>query len=267
LVLFESGKFGCCVDQSPEHTRAIWQLVGTGADENAPLETPPEPRITLPRTWPATVLDRLIRDYSYWEGRGISATTVEPFRGGVATTGQLASRWVFPMFDENDDIIGFSARALKPGMQVKWKHLNPSSTFLWGGLDEIRETRRAILCESIGDVLALREHGVPESLCLFGLNMSQAVLGFLISANPEVLVISTNRDADPAKGQRAAQRIRTTLCAFFDEDRVSVVHPPAGSKDWGECGAEQIQVAFLTPAATPEDAPPEESAPEDPLEA
>lgn len=265
------------VDQSPEHTREIWQLIGVDSDGEVSYEPPPEPPVTLPKIWPASVLAGLIQDYTYWEGRGISEATVAPFGGGVATRFQMADRWVIPQYNEDGEIIGFSGRCLrklsdadrKRMHRPKWKHLSPSSSFVWGGLDEVHETRRAILCESIGDVLALREHGVPEGLCLFGTNMSQALLGFLISANPEQIIVSTNLDQPKVRngrtiwaGQESAARIQRTLLSFFDESKVSVVHPPVaeGVKDWGDCSAEQIGAAFLAqpetePTVAAEDTP------------
>ncbi len=251
LYIQADGKFGCVLDQSPAHYRGIWQLAGVESSGEISADPPPEPQLKLAPVWPADCLDRLIKDNTYWNGRGISDATLEPFRGGLATTGQLYGRYVFPMFNDDGDIIGFDARWTRPTppqvpgrpKHKPWKILGESKTFLWGGLDEVADTGRAILAESIGDSLMLREHGVPESLCLFGLNMSSAVLGFLITVNPQHIVISTNRDTDPRKGQAAAARIHATLCKFFDEDRVTIVHPPG--KDWGVAIKEEIHAAFL----------------------
>lgn len=246
LVIFPDGKFGCVVDQSAEHRREIWAFVGDNSLAEPFFED--NPVIEVEKTWPLDLLDGLVKDYSYWECRGISAETVEPFRGGIATRFQMADRWVFPIFDE-DRIIGFSGRALKPYMTRKWKHLGPSSRFIWGGLDEIVD--RVILVESIGDSLILREHGFPANLCLFGTTMSQSVLGWLIAHNPKRIRISTNRDTEKIingksvfPGQQAAARIQTVLLKFFDEDVVSIIHPPEGVKDWGQATKEQIQRAF-----------------------
>ncbi len=239
LVIFDTGKFGCVVDQSPEHSRAIWQAVGAGATGDVTFE-PPDPQIEIERTWPADILTKLIQDTTYWNKRGISDETLAPFKGGVATTGQLASRYVFPIFNDSSQIIGFNGRRIDGQIEKKWKLIGPSSHFVWGGLEDIGE--RVVLTESIGDSLFLRQHGVPETLCLFGLNMSQAVLGHLISCNPKRIIVSTNSDATGA-GQRAAIKIKTTLSKFFNEETIVVVHPVA--KDWGESSKEQIEQAFL----------------------
>ncbi len=276
LVIFDTGKFGCVIDSSPEHTRAIWHLVGVGGTGDAPIDTapPPEPEmVEPPRVWEADLLPRLVKDHSYWASRGISEETVAPFGGGVATNATFKDRYVFPQFNEDGEIIGFSGRCLrkmtdaerKQFKRQKWKHLSPSSRFIWGGLAAVEDYRRAILVESIGDSLALAEHGVPESLCLFGTNLSEALLAHLISVNPLSIVISTNLDEPKLMsgrmvrpGQAAAIRIKRTLDAFFDEGVAVIVHPPAPLKDWGESDRETIAATFLPPAE--ELAPEEESA-------
>jgi hypothetical protein len=102
LVVFANGKFGCVVDDSSEHSKTIWKLVGDGSDNHDISIEPPTPKVEIDRTWPEDCLERLIHDYTYWEGRGINENTVKPFKGGIATTGQMANRWVFPIFDKND---------------------------------------------------------------------------------------------------------------------------------------------------------------------
>lgn len=258
LVVFDTGKYGCAVDRSDEHSQAIWQAVGLGSDgvvteQRIPVIEPP------PQIYPADCLERLIRDHSYWNARSISDATIAPFRGGVAATGSLADRYVFPIFSDNGDIIGFDARCLrrlsdeerKRFKRPKWKHLSPSSHFIWGSLDDIDD--RIVLVESIGDSLMLREHGVPESLCLFGTNLSERLLGYIISRNPRQVVISTNRDStrvyhgvESRPGQDAALRIAKALAPFFDEGVVSIVHPPEPLNDWGEdLDGRHIRATFL----------------------
>lgn len=282
LVVYPDGRFGCTVERTSEHRKAIYALVGLHGTGDLPsVSAPePEPEIQLQRTWPADVLARLVKDHSYWAGRGISEATVAPFQGGVAVAGQLKNRYTFPIFNEDGEIIGFDGRwALPtpppppPGKTkgAPWKILGDSRLFVWGGLDEIADSGRAVLVESIGDSLMLREHGVPESLCLFGVNMSETVLAKLIELNPREIIVSTNRDSgllpngQPKRvGQQAAIRIKQTLGMFFGEGVARIMHTPAveGVKDWADCGAEEIHTAFNAPpeAAEPEDDLPAEDA-------
>ena len=273
LVLFNSGAYGCAVDNTQEHSRAIWKLAGLGVSGEydpdtmyIPTEEPPP---EIPQTWPLSVLDRLIKDHSYWEGRGISAEIMGEFRGGVATTGYFDGRYVIPIFNpEQSLIVGFTGRLLKKeGLtewekKTKWQHKGVKSSWVWGGLDEIESSRRVILLESPGERLFLAMHGVRDTLCLFGTAMSQTVLGQIITLNPSQIIISTNRDEGKIMGglkrfpgQEAAQKIRNSLTPFFDPEIIQVIHPQTGGKDWAESTAEEIHRVFgpqdsSAPAAT-----------------
>ena len=269
LVLFSSGAYGCAVDNSSEHSKAIWRLVGAGVSGEysaeamyAPAE---EPQLEIPQTWPLSVLDRLMKDHSYWEGRGVSTEIMEEFRGGVATTGYFDGRYVIPIFNpEQTLIVGFTGRLIKKEnlteweKKVRWKHKGVKADWIWGGLDDIESSRRAILVESPGDLLALRQHGVRDTICIFGTAMSQVVLGQLITLNPSQIIISTNMDEGKIiggvkryPGQEAAEKIRKALTPFFDPDMIVTRHPEAGTKDWGEATAEQIRRAFGPEEETP----------------
>ena len=261
LVLFNSGAYGCAVDNTQEHSRAIWKLAGLGVsgeyDPDTMYVSTEEPPPEVAQTWPLSVLDRLIKDHSYWAGRGVSAEIMEEFSGGVATTGFFDGRYVIPIFNpEQTLIVGFTGRLLKKeGLtewekKVRWKHKGVKANWVWGGLDDIESSRRAILVESIGDALSLRQHGVRDVLCIFGTAMSQTVLGQLITLNPSKIIISTNRDEGKIiggltrhPGQEAAEKIRRSLIPFFDPDVVEIIHPQSGG-DWGEADPAEIRRVF-----------------------
>jgi DNA primase len=194
------------------------------------------PTVEVERTWPPEVLDRLVQDNTYWVKRGISEDVLVSLRGGVATTGQLAARYVFAISNENDDIIGFTGRSLI-NAKPSHKHIGKVSTWIWGGLEEIRETRQAVLVEGVGCRLALATHGVPQSLCLFGVNLSEAVLGALIAAAPQDIIIATNLDVKHSVGQQAAGKIKRTLDRFFDEGIARIGLPL--TKDFADMSPEQ----------------------------
>ena len=78
--------------------------------------------------------------------------------------------------------------------------------------------------------LALAARGYRNGIPLWGVNLSQAVLGALIACNPKDIVISTNNDVKShAAGQRAAVKIKGVLDRFFDDGVVRIVLP--GPKD------------------------------------
>jgi hypothetical protein len=232
LRVWKTGEYSCVIAPNDrDHNRAIHALAGDGTDSTATdLAPPPEPRIEIERTWPPTALSGLIRDHSYWAGRGIPEDVLEPLQGGVATKGQLANRYVIPIFGDDGLIHGFTGRALRPGMLPKYKHIGKVSNWVWGDLAGIEETGRAILIEGPADRLALDARGVRGALVLWGVNLSQAVLGYLISVNVRDIVVATNNDTKAhAAGQRAAAKILATLERFFDAGTARTCLP--GPKD------------------------------------
>lgn len=248
LKIYSNGKYSCAVHHgNEEHNKAIYALVGKNGsgDYEAPVEVI-VPQVVLPKTWPVSVLDKLIKDHSYWNGRNISTPTIESFRGGVAKDGQMKGRYVFPIFDDNENIVGFTGRVIFPNVNPPWKHLGATGRWVWGDLDEIESTHRVILVESVGDLLALRENGIKDVLCLFGATLSSCLLSKIIALNPKLIIISTNRDFKHTVGQRAAQEIRNKLSKFFDEEMLEITFPPERKdvKDWGEATKEEITQTF-----------------------
>ena len=242
LIIYPDGRYGCIANQGDsEHRKRIWQLAGIGGDPDMAQEyntQPPKPDI--PQTYPISLLDKLTKDYSYWEGRGIPSEVMAKTRGGVALDGQMKNRWVIPIFGINDDVlVGFTGRALKQGMEPKWKHLGRTSTWVFGDRDEIEDSRIAILVESPGDYLALKNAGVENILCLFGVILNQSIIRFLISSNVKTIYISTNNDVKHTVGQDAAQKIKEKLDKFFESDNVMIRLPT--KKDFGEMNVEEIK--------------------------
>ncbi len=245
LIIFPDGRYGCVVNQrDPAHRRRIWQLVGIGGTQgnHETIRFTPGIKPELPKTWPVSSLDRLIKNFSYWEGRGIREETVSKFGGGIATQGQMKGRFVFPIFSENNQIIGFTGRGLIPAIDPKWKHLGSVENWLWGNLEEIKLNKKAILVESIGDILALNQAGVNYCICLFGVNISEKIISFLIGHGVKKIYISTNNDIKEHKrGQKSALEIYKKLINFFDAEGILISLPNVeNKKDFGEMTEEEI---------------------------
>lgn len=252
LRIYRDSSFSCAAfPKDRAHSADILKLVGMGSDGTAALslstevheEAETQSQLDLKQTWDASVLDYLTRDHSYWATRGINEETVAPFRGGVSTSNELRGRYVFPIFNSIGQVVGFTGRALESWMKPKWLHKGLTRHWVWGGLPEIVATKRVILVESIGDSLALRQTGIPESLVLFGVSISQSVIGHLIAANPRQIIISTNRDSHGV-GQKAAAKAQILLEPFFNSETICVRLPPEGVKDWNEASPEQIRTTF-----------------------
>lgn len=238
LRIWKDSRWSCIVSPGDKaHNKGIWALAGDGAESDINwINNEPQPeQLEMDVEWDLSALDRLVKDYSYWEGRGISAKTVEPFMGGIATVGKMANRWVLPIINNNNKIIGFTGRRLDKKPEIKWKHIGKVGKWVWGGIEEVADSKVAILVESPADLLSLREAGYPNSICLFGINLSQGVLGHLIASNPDHIIISTNQDMKHDVGQRAAEKIKATLDKFFNPDKVEIKLPNCkGCKDWNE---------------------------------
>lgn len=235
--------FNCIVDQSVEHNKRILQLVGTNIDINnldyvAPQKQ--EPRVTMDKQWPLSILDGLIKNHDYWINRGISSQTMDYFCGGIATKGQLQNRYVLPFLNkQKTHIIGFTGRALKPDMKPKYKHLGSMGDVLFPyTIGEKYDT--ILLVESPGCNLKLWDNGIKGHKCLFGLNIGSAVMSYLIETNPKKIKIGTNNEPDNKEiGLKAAEKIKKKLLQFFNEDRIDIALPP--KKDFGDCSNEEIK--------------------------
>jgi hypothetical protein len=230
LRVYSSGKYGCAVDRSAAHSSRIYALAGLGnaADPWAAPVPRPEP-IEIEKTWPVETLEGLVKDHSYWVNRGIREDVLVNLRGGVATKGQLKDRYVIPIFRDKE-IIGFTGRSIK-NAEPRHKHLGKKSAWVFGGWDSIAAKRQAILVEGIGCYLALVSRGIPQVGVLWGVHLSEAVLGALIEANPDDIIISTNFESSGI-GQNASLRIREVLNKFFDPGVVRIGLPL--SKDFLE---------------------------------
>jgi hypothetical protein len=244
LRVYRSGAFGCVLNKGCKtHNSLILQLVGTESTGEV-VFTPREEKIEAPEpTWDLSILNGLVKDYSYFESRGISAETQDLFKIGIGTKCYYYNHAVVPILNQKRDrITGFSGRLInytdwhKENKIAKWKHKNKSKFFVWPLYpQEIRKSDSVILVESPGCVLWLWEQGIKNVLCLFGVNISSKVIGYLISLNPSRILIATNNELGSSNGgvgNKKAIALQKTLTNFFSEERVSVALPDL--KDFGD---------------------------------
>lgn len=187
-----------------------------------------------------SLLLKLTKNDEYWNNRGISSSTLAPFNGGVATTGKMYNRYTFPVFDNKDNIIGFSGRdisAFSLEGRPKWKHIGDKKEWVYPlkvNVEDIKKCKKIILLESIGDMLALRENGINNSIVTFGLNISAKIIYSLIALNPDKIVIAFNNDSDNnGAGNEAAISAKNKLLNYFDRNQISI-NLPVGAKDFGD---------------------------------
>ena len=202
---------------------------------------PMKKEIKIQKKYPEDILLRLLPIFSFYEQRGISKETLITFKCGLATNGQLLNRIVFPIYNENKEIIGFDGRTVLKENNIKWKKIGRKSEWVYPWVlaePEIKNKLEVILVESIGDCLALWEADVRNVLVLFGVSISNKLINYLIKTNPNRIYISTNNDASGV-GNKAAEKIKNKLNKFFDNTRLIVRLPT--KKDFGEMSAEEIK--------------------------
>jgi DNA primase len=189
------------------------------------------------------LLFKLAKNHSYWLGRGVSERTITTFEGGTTFNGRMAYRYVFPIFDEFDNLVGFSGRRLNDNEDFpKWKHLGGKSHWLYPlkwNASEIIIKKEVILLESVGDMLALWEQGIRNTLVTFGVEISMKMVQFLLRADMNRILIGFNNDeGNEMVGNEAAEEGRVQLTNFFDEHQVVVAVPKF--KDFGVMKPEEI---------------------------
>lgn len=233
--------------------RKIKELLG-GQRISAPIKI--EKKIIMPRIYPSDCLDRLLPNYSFYEKRGISKNVQRQYKIGYATTGKMYQRMVFPIYDENGQIVGFSGRHIdykEENNAPKWKHLGDKQTWIYpynlGSLPLCREKidsgAKIMLVESIGDSMVLTEHGLENHLVTFGLGCSPAMQGFLLSKDPEEIVIVGNNDEGPNfdynRGLVASIKTMMKLSVLFPLDKLKIRLP--SMNDLGEMHEAGVDVA------------------------
>lgn len=191
------------------------------------------------------LLVKLIKDHQYWIDRGISPLTIAGFEGGRACSGRLKNRYVFPIFDERDDIIGFSGRNLiKDSVAPKWKHIGAKSNWCYPlkwNKSIIVSKQEVVLVESIGDMLSLWDVGVRNTLVTFGVSISKTIIEFLLRIDAQRILIAFNNDEENnLVGNDAADKERLHLLHYFDSHQVIVAIPDY--KDFGEMDTAQIDL-------------------------
>ena len=197
-----------------------------------------KPKVSFVKKYPASCLDRLEKNYSYYTKKGISEETLKTFGGGIARQGKMANRFVFPAYDADGEIVGFAGRYLNDYHYVKWKFLGKkkfTAHHFQLVKDYITKENRVILVESIGDFLALWEAGVRNVLTIFGKAFSDYLFGHVISLNTSQVIVALNNEDDM---KPVARRIVNKLSPFYDGN--AVISRPPPKNDFGDMSSEEI---------------------------
>lgn len=206
----------------------------------------PSPRLEVDKVFDDTILDKLLPDYSYWEGRRIKADVLRRLQGGMAPKDErskLSERFIFPCRDKDGRIVGFAGRLVKENsFAPKWKILGKKTSFVFPppsiSIKAIRSQSEVTLVEGIGCGLALMGGEIDNVFVMFGINLSPRLIALLVQLDPKRIRVSTNNEAS-GTGNRAAIEIKNKLKSFFNEDRIEICLP--FKKDFAEMSLEEIE--------------------------
>ena len=234
-------------------TKEISELM-KGYDFETPAKettTPRYPKTEMEKTYPDSILMKLLPHYSFYNKKGISDEVLRFFKGGLATEGAMYQRFVFPVYNQSGLIHGFSGRDMSTASskRPKWKHVGKKSTWIYPYFtpedtslncvqDQIAQKKEVILVESIGDLLNLHQHGIKNVVVTFGTSISSAIICFLLSLQVDSIVISLNNDSlkEKNRGEIGALKIYLKLLDYFDKGSVSIKLPLAN--DFGDMDSE-----------------------------
>ena len=198
------------------------------AQESYIASEPKEEKIEMEKIYPESYLNKLLPMKTFYEKRGISSKTQDDFKCGYAGGGKMYRRIVFPIYDLDNQIHGFSGRTITNGDNIpKWKHMGRKTNWIYPhhlSHDNIEKSAEVILVESIGDCMALYEAGFKNVLMLAGLDISNKMISYLNTFNLERIIIATNNDKtkEVNSGALASIKIASKLSSVFDLSLIKI---------------------------------------------
>jgi hypothetical protein len=197
-------------------------------------------RIEMEKIYPESLLENLLPHLDFYHKKNISGATLQFYKCGYATNGQMFRRIVFPIYNQYGQIHGFSGRAIfweKSSEFPKWKHLGKRASWVYplyvkrNGIEEVKEaveqSKRVFIVESVGDSMALFENGHKNNIVTFGLGISSKVCSALLSLDVEKITIAYNNDSqsETNHGLVSACKAYLQLCSVFDPAKLEIRLP------------------------------------------
>ncbi len=201
-------------------------------------EKEPEEKIEMEKIYPESHLSKLLPMKTFYEKRGISSKTQDKFKCGYAGGGKMYRRIVFPIYDLDNQIHGFSGRTITDDKNIaKWKHTGRKTNWIYPhhlSHSNIEKKEEVILVESIGDCMALYEAGYDNVLMLAGLDISAKMISYLNSFDLKRIIIATNNDDSKEEntGALASIKVAAKLSSVFDLSLIKI-NPPV-CNDFGD---------------------------------
>lgn len=216
--------------------------------------TSDKPKIDSEKTYPESILEKLLPHYKFYNERGISDSCLKMLKGGYATEGAMYQRFVFPIYNSNGLIHGFSGRDMSKTSKdrPKWKHVGKKSNWVYPYYipfgdkkniiqKSIHDRNEVIFVESIGDMLNLFENGIYNVLVSFGTVLSTSLICFMASLGSPRIVLSLNNDHDKDvnRGRVGSFKSLMKMLNYFDLDSI-IIHPPL-LNDFGDMSSSQFK--------------------------
>lgn len=191
--------------------------------------TSAKPDIIEPKIFDKEILKEILPQYDYFINRGISIDILKRFQSGTVLAGRMANRYVFPIFNKKEELVGLTGRALLSDQKAKWKHLGNKSNWCWPFYLNARillQKKEIILVESPACVLSLFECGIENCACIFGTDISTYFLNILIRYDFNKIFVATNNEPDNNNiGNLAATKLERKLLKYFDKHQIVVKLP------------------------------------------
>ena len=201
---------------------------------------PEKEKLKGPKIFGKENLKHIVPAYSYWVKRGVSPDTLKLLESGVMTSGKMENRYVFPIFDKINRLVGVAGRDITNKSQTKWKLVGEKRLWVYPlkyNMKYFTKNGRVILVESIGDMLALWEVGIRNVIVTFGLFISPKIKQTLMMINAQKIYIAFNNDTNKA-GNEGATKAYDNLTKQFDDHQVEIALPP--KNDFGNMTKDEI---------------------------
>ena len=99
----------------------------------------------MEKIYPEESLDKLFPNYNFYLNKKISEETQKKFQVGLAGVGKMYRRMVFPIYNEHEQLIGFSGRKVDDNNNYpKWKHIGRRNNWVYPALNRQTEVDEEI---------------------------------------------------------------------------------------------------------------------------
>ena len=196
------------------------------------------------------LLSKLAIPSKYYIGRDYTPEVLSMFDIGecLASNQPMSGRVVVPLYDEDNNYVGCSGRAIKEHLNPKWLYGKGFKKNILYGLNLAKEaiinTGTVVIVEGQGDVWRAFEAGLNMTVGMFGTNLTDDQLILLERSGAINMVVLTDYDDAGIKAAKKIQEkcgrrfnyIRPELTPWFNERKI-----PMQQRDIGVMSIQNIK--------------------------